>query len=63
MLILTRKEGQTIHIGSDIVVKVLGRVGSQVKIGVDAPKGVEVWRGEIYQALSGGAENTRANRE
>lgn len=48
MLILSRNEGQTIYIGDNIKVTVLGINGKQVRIGVDAPDEVAVDREEIY---------------
>lgn len=51
MLILTRRVGETLMIGDDITVTVLGVKGGQVRIGVDAPKNVEVHREEIYQKI------------
>jgi carbon storage regulator len=51
MLILTRRAGEAIHIGNDIVVRVLSIKGGQVRIGIDAPKGVDVHRDEIYQRI------------
>jgi carbon storage regulator len=50
-LILTRKVGETIRIGEDVVVAVLGVKGNQVRIGVDAPRSVEVHREEIYDRI------------
>lgn len=49
MLILTRKEGQQIRIGDDIVITLLGVRGNQYKIGIDAPRSVSVDREEIHQ--------------
>lgn len=49
MLILTRKEGQQIRIGDDIVITLLGVRGNQYKIGIDAPRHVSVDREEIHQ--------------
>ncbi len=47
MLILTRREGESVRIGDDITITVLRVKGSQVRLGVDAPKTVAVQRGEI----------------
>lgn len=49
MLVLTRKQGQEIHIGQDIVVKVI-KTGSTVKVGIDAPASIRVLRGELESA-------------
>lgn len=48
MLILTRRNGETLKIGDDISVTVLGIKGNQVRLGVDAPKDVDVHREEIF---------------
>lgn len=58
MLVLTRKEEESIMIGDDIEVKVLGVKESQVKLGIAAPKAVAVHRREIYLAIR--AENAEA---
>ncbi len=50
MLILTRKTGETITIGENIQVKVLSIKGGQVRIGIDAPREVNVNREEVQQA-------------
>lgn len=51
MLILTRRVGETVMIGNEVTVTVLGVKGNQVRIGVNAPKDVSVHREEIYERI------------
>ncbi len=59
MLILTRRVGETLMIGDDVAVTVLGVKGNQVRIGVAAPKDVAVHREEIYDRIK--AEHSSAD--
>jgi len=51
MLILTRRVGETVMIGNEVTVTVLGVKGNQVRIGVNAPKDVPVHREEIFERI------------
>ena len=53
MLILTRRIGETLMVGDDVTITVLGVKGNQVRIGVNAPKDVAVHREEIYDRIQG----------
>ncbi|NIA11663.1 MAG: carbon storage regulator CsrA [Nitrospiraceae bacterium] len=51
MLILTRKLGESIRISDDIKVSFLGIKGKQIRLGIDAPKDISIYREEIYQTI------------
>lgn len=51
MLVLTRREGESLRIGKDIVVKVSKIRGGQVQLGISAPKNIDVHREEIYSRI------------
>ena len=51
MLILTRRVGETVMIGDDVTITVLGVKGNQVRVGINAPKNVAVHREEIYERI------------
>ena len=63
MLILTRKVGESLMVGDDITVTVLGVKGNQVRIGVNAPRDVAVHREEIYNRIQGDDEEAAAEPE
>ena len=60
MLVLTRKGNQSIMIGDDIEVSVLAIMGEKVRIGIDAPRSVPVFRKEVYLEIQ--AESRRNGR-
>jgi len=51
MLVLSRQPGETIMIGDQIAVKILEVSGETIKIGIDAPRSVSIYRKELYQAI------------
>ena len=61
MLILTRRIGETIRINDDITVTVLSIQQGQVKLGVEAPKSIEVHREEVYQRIQAGVPHRIAS--
>jgi carbon storage regulator len=52
MLVLTRKTGETIKIGEDIEITVLSTKGDQIKIGIKAPKQIEIYRKELIEQIT-----------
>jgi len=57
MLILTRRVGETVVIGNDVDITVLGVKGNQVRLGVKAPREISVHREEIYKRIKGEANS------
>ncbi len=62
MLILTRRVGETLIIGDDVTVTVLGVKGNQVRLGVNAPRNVSVHREEIYQRIQNEKQHNEGAR-
>lgn len=60
MLVLTRKKGETIQIGDDIEITISSIKGDQVKIGINAPKNIEIHRKEVYVTIQ--EENQQASK-
>lgn len=58
MLVLTRKKNEAIQIGDDIEVKVLGIEGDQIKLGINAPKSIDIHRKEVFLDIQ--EQNNRA---
>ena len=52
MLVLTRKRGEQILIGNDIVITILDTKGDSIRVGIDAPRGVVIHRLEVMQAVT-----------
>ncbi|ACB85798.1 carbon storage regulator CsrA [Natranaerobius thermophilus] len=60
MLVLTRKQNESIMIGDDIEITVVGTEGDKVRLGIKAPKDVEIHRAEVYQKIQ--EENVKASQ-
>ena len=63
MLILTRRIGETLKIGDNIEVTILSLKGNQIRIGVNAPKDVEVHRSEVYERIQKERGNIKDEEE
>ena len=63
MLVLTRKSNQSIMIGDDIEVSVLAIMGEKVRIGIEAPRSVPVFRKEIYVEIQQNQDPPEDDRE
>jgi carbon storage regulator len=61
MLVLTRKNGESIKIGDEIEITIISSKNDQVKIGIHAPTNVEVFRKEIYEQIL--TENQKASKD
>lgn len=62
MLILTRRVGETLNIGDEVKVTVLGINGNQVRVGIVAPKDLPVHREEVYERIKKEREGSDARR-
>ncbi len=60
MLVLTRKTGESIQIGDNIEIKVISIQGDQIKLGIDAPKHIDIHRKEVYLSIQ--EQNTEASK-
>jgi len=58
MLLLSRKKGEVLVIDDNIKIKIIDIEGEQVKLGIDAPKNIKIWRYEIYEEIE--KENIKA---
>ena len=62
MLVLSRKVGQSIHVGHNIIVTILEIQGNRVKVGIDAPIDCRILRGELAELNAAAAESSEAVR-
>ncbi len=60
MLVLTRKSGEKLRIGKDIIVSVVSKVHGPIKLGIEAPQEISVYREEIYQSVMNTNRNSIA---
>jgi len=62
MLVLMRRVGETLMIGEDVAVTILGVKGNQIRVGIDAPKTKSVHRREVYDRIRSGGQCQNARR-
>ena len=62
MLVLTRKSEEKIRIGKDIIVSVISKVRGPIKLGIEAPREISVYREEIYQSVMNANRNSIAKK-
>ncbi len=62
MLVLTRKSEEKIRIGKDIVISVVSKVRGPIKLGIEAPREISVYREEIYQSVINANRNSIAKK-
>ncbi|MFM7396046.1 MAG: carbon storage regulator CsrA [Gammaproteobacteria bacterium] len=63
MLILTRRVGETVMIGEEVSITILGVKGNQIRVGINAPKNVAVHREEIFERIKSERPSDNAPRE
>jgi carbon storage regulator len=62
MLVLTRKENEKIRIGKDIVLNIISTSENNIRIGIEAPKNIKIFREEIYQSIKEHAKQATVSR-
>jgi carbon storage regulator len=60
MLVLTRRVGQSLTVGNDVIITVVGVKGTQIRIGISAPRSFAVHRREIYERIRRGQDPVRS---
>ena len=63
MLVLARRQGESIHIGDEIVIKVAEASGNRVKLCIDAPREVRICRGEVAEKMALQSEHNRKHEQ
>ena len=62
MLVLTRRLGESITIGDNVKIVIVDIDGNQVKLGIEAPRNIEIYREELYEKIKGYPFNNRSNK-